>query len=399
MAASRLRLFVCLPNDTGTSLWHRQFPETLKAMGHEVIMPDGIGLSDSWSLSQALQWGKADRSNLTQRIFDAVDAEHHRQHVDLFFVYLYPMQFDPELFALVAALGIPSVYFFCDNLLHPEVASQFARHATLNWVPEKNAMSGFKAAGARALHLPMAANPARNFPTGDAESLDAAFAGGKTPFRRRILGNALDKGLDITVFGSGWIPNQISHHLINNGTTTPQTPRGSASQRFKQWRTFKTSALARLCKHGLRPVMESRNYNRMGEEFELLVQQHASAEPLDLVGLNAMHSKARVTIGINDQFNPVASPSLYFYPKMREFEATMSGACYLTQRTEETESLFEPGREIAVYSTQDEMVEKARELLASPTTRKQMRTAAALRAASDHTWQRRFETIFQELDL
>ncbi len=400
MKSKRLRVYICLVTDHGLGLWHRQFPAALKAMGHEVHVAEGLGISESGPLSQAGLWTKSDRARLTERIFEDFATEHRRQRFDLFFAFLYPVQFDPELFDHVAALGTPSVYYFCDNLFHQEVARRYARHATLNWVPEKAAMRNFKAAGARAVHLPMAANPSENFSVGGGESLDVIFPGARNPFRRQVLGYAISKGVDLTLFGSGWIPSQISHNLINYQATA-QAPLNSAGRwhRLNQWLTFKSTALVRFCRHGLRPARESRAYAKLGEEYESLVRQHAHPETVDLARLNALYSEARVTIGINDQFNPVSIPALYCYPKMREFEATMSGACYLTQRTEETEDLFDTEKEIAVYSSPEELVEKTRELLGSPTRRAQMRVAAARRSNSDHTWQRRFETIFRELGL
>ena len=399
MAASRLRVFCCLPSDTGTSLWHRQFPETLEQMGHDVYVPQEIGLSASWPLSWAGQWTKKDRSKLTQSILDDFKIRHREKPFQLFFAYIYPYQFEPELLDHIADLGVPTVYFFCDNLLYKDVAKDYSRHATLNWVPEKAAMPAFRAVGSRALYLPMAANPARNFPAGNDEFYDVTFAGGQTPYRRQILGYAISQGINVKIFGGGWLPDQVSHHTINSGSAPMTVIVPSRMERYKRWLKFKISALKRFSKHGLRPAREIRRYNSMGQEFESLVQGAATLEAIDLDRLNRLYSESRITIGANDQFNSIANPSFYCYPKMREFEATMAGACYLTQHTEDTEELFDTDKEIATYRLPEEMVEKVRELLASPERRGNMRKAAALRSKTDHTWQRRFEAVFRELGL
>ncbi len=394
-----MRIFVCLIFDAGKSLWHRQFPDTLVDMGHEVVVAEGIGLTESWVLSAQRLWTQRKRSYLTTKILEQFEQEHRKKPFDLFFAYLFPFQFNAELFDEVKAFGVPTLSFFCDNLSHPEMASQFAPHATLNWVPEKAALEQFNKAGAAALYLPMAANPRYNYPVSIDETIKISFAGGKNPFRRELLGDAISEGMDVTIFGGGWIPDQISHHVLNSGTELYPVPKATMIQKASQWVGFKADAAQLLLKHGLYPRRAGRAYARRGEAHETLLEDHVSTTPLNLVQLNALYAKSSVSLGINDQFCATAIPPLYAYPKMREFEATMAGACYLTQETTETADLFEIGTEIECYSSAEELVEKARDLLGSPTRRRDMRNAARARAIGEHTWQHRFATLFARLNL
>jgi spore maturation protein CgeB len=84
---------------------------------------------------------------------------------------------------------------------------------------------------------------------------------------------------------------------------------------------------------------------------------------------------------------------------MREFEATMAGACYLTQATPESADLFEIGTEIECYASAAELVGKANDLLAAPERRRAMREAARKRALGEHTWQHRFTALFDCLGI
>jgi|GEM_PF-1385382 len=394
-----LRIFTCLIFDTGPSLWHRQFPDTLRAMGHDVVETDQIGLTQSWELAANGRWGKNDRVTLMSRILERFECEHRRKPFDLFFAYLYPFQTDASLFEEVRSRGVPSAYFFCDNLSHPEVAKKIAPQATINWVPEKAALPQFELAKAAAIYLPMAANPSHNWPVVVEEDLQVSFAGGKNPFRCAILGEAITLGLPVTIYGGGWRVGQNSHHVMNSGALGLALHQLTRWQKTTRWTGYKVNAAWRFLRHGLGPRRAAMAYAALGEVYEAKVKMHVSCEALDLIELNALYGRSAVSIGINDQFCATANPPLYAYAKMREFEATMAGACYLTQLTDETEDLFVVGAEIECYSDAIELAAKAKELLASPTRRKEMRRAARARAIRDHAWQHRFEVLFRKLGL
>jgi spore maturation protein CgeB len=106
-----------------------------------------------------------------------------------------------------------------------------------------------------------------------------------------------------------------------------------------------------------------------------------------------------VTIGINDQFNPYLKNSLVIYTKLRDFEATMAGACYLTQKTPDNTNFFEDGKDIMTYTTADELIDKAKFLQKNEQARYKLRINAHQRALSEHTWSHRFEKAFTQLGL
>jgi spore maturation protein CgeB len=83
--------------------------------------------------------------------------------------------------------------------------------------------------------------------------------------------------------------------------------------------------------------------------------------------------------------------------RLREFEAPMAGAFYLTGWLEEMARHYEVGKEIVCYRSLEEMVDLARHYLVHDTERERIRRAGHERAKQDHTWQRRFEGLFVEL--
>jgi spore maturation protein CgeB len=84
--------------------------------------------------------------------------------------------------------------------------------------------------------------------------------------------------------------------------------------------------------------------------------------------------------------------------KLRDFDATMSGSCYLTSANEDLSLLFRPQEELVTYTSISDCVEQARRLLAEEARREGIAAAGLARARLDHTWDRRFADMFAALD-
>jgi spore maturation protein CgeB len=77
----------------------------------------------------------------------------------------------------------------------------------------------------------------------------------------------------------------------------------------------------------------------------------------------------------------------------RLFEAAASGAAVVTEWRDGLPELFEPGSEVHVYRTFDELVELAQALREDPERARAAGDAASARAHAEHTWVHRFDAI------
>lgn len=114
--------------------------------------------------------------------------------------------------------------------------------------------------------------------------------------------------------------------------------------------------------------------------------------------VDATHSaeifgKSRIILGVG---NVAYSENIYTL-KLRDFDATMAGALYITHRNPDLLNLFEEGKEIECYASIDECVAKVRYYLGHLEQRMAIAAAAAAKARRDHTWQHRFVTLFDAL--
>jgi len=85
--------------------------------------------------------------------------------------------------------------------------------------------------------------------------------------------------------------------------------------------------------------------------------------------------------------------------KLRDFDATMAGGLYLTNRNPDLLRLFEEGKEIECYDTIDECISKIKFYLANPDKLKAVAEAGLKKARENYTWEKNFEKVFKIIGL
>ena len=81
----------------------------------------------------------------------------------------------------------------------------------------------------------------------------------------------------------------------------------------------------------------------------------------------------------------------------RLFDVPAAGAFVLTDRRDQTESLFEPGKELVCYREPEEVPDLIRYFLARPGERQRIVRAARARVLAEHTWTHRVQSILARL--
>ena len=85
--------------------------------------------------------------------------------------------------------------------------------------------------------------------------------------------------------------------------------------------------------------------------------------------------------------------------RLRDFEAPMSGAFYITGYQDELKEYYEIDKEIVCYDTKGELLEKIRYYLKHPDEAEAIRIAGHKRALKDYTWENRFKELFNKIGL
>lgn len=350
--------------------WRSYFVQGLLEAGHEVVEVPNVDWAEglTYPAGNALDSWRS-RTWETAKMF--VHQELTQRPIHLFVGYFYPKQVEITTIRDFQRRGIPCVNFFCDNVREfVKPPAEYAAFA-LHWVPEFEALPMYRKAGLPYIHAPMpcwVSAGLRNSPRFETEP--ATFLGSADVLRRDLLGSALQGGADFVIRGPGWLGNADT-------TNVSQETRSITSIVNNQIDLVRQRGFCSLLKklqaraRPLRPPSISES------------QIGASVFDEDYIRITR---EAMVTIGINRVPTAFQSPRRpLVYSRLRDVEAPMLGACYLTEWTEGLERMYELGKEIETYRTAEELTSKLNELRLDPLRRSAMRKRAQRRALSDHS--------------
>jgi hypothetical protein len=87
-----------------------------------------------------------------------------------------------------------------------------------------------------------------------------------------------------------------------------------------------------------------------------------------------------------------------FAANMRLYEATGMGACLVTDRRDNLAQLFDPHREVVVYDSVDDCIDKVRYLLEHEAERAEIAAAGQRRTLGEHTYAHRMEEVAYQVE-
>lgn len=109
----------------------------------------------------------------------------------------------------------------------------------------------------------------------------------------------------------------------------------------------------------------------------------------------SLSKRAKIILGIG----AIGHCSDIYTLKLRDFDAPVSGALYLTQRNPDLCELFSEGEEIECYQTCREALDKIHYYLRNHSERQKIASRGQKRVLTDHTWDTRLMTTFSDLGL
>lgn len=363
--------------------WPQHFRRGLEEVGHVVLEVAGVDWAEGLALEgNALgKW----RECTWERTVAHVRHLHLSGGVDLMLCYLFPKQIDTGAVTEIRTLGIPCVNFFCDNVREFQKVPLEFRCFDLHWVPEIKACAMYASAGLTFVHAPMPAwIPVELRSWRHQETFGPTFVGSRDVQREWLFAQALQCGGEIELRGAGWNGDARSSPATGPSRSLSAVVEGQLGlvrrDGFRSW-------LRRLGGHLRSRVPDTvfREHVRPKpgpDEYPVVLQRSVVA-----LGVNRYPSFR----------HPFKRPDTY--SRLRDIEAPMLGACYLTEWTDGLDQLYQPGIEIEVYSDAEELVGKIEALRRDPRKRHALRQRGQKRALSEHTVGRSVARIAAELGL
>lgn len=292
------------------------------------------------------------------------------KNIDFFLCYLYPRQIDISAIKEIRKLGVPCVNFYCDNVREFTKLPDEFKIFDLMWVPEFDALTMYEKANINHIHLAMPVWVSPEYRTSpENEGTCISFIGSKDDLRERFFSQAISKGLPLEIRGSNWLA-ATDHEMTFNSS-------GKGIKIRNQVNLLK--------KIGLRALL-IRHLKRFEKPDGFIVPGRNIFEKPDFEEYVKITRESLITLGFNEV--PTYKSFDKFpltYSRLRDLEAPMLGACYLTEFTAGLSQLYELGREIETYATVDELIFKCNELAKSKHKRQELRFLGQKKALYAHS--------------
>ncbi len=352
------------PNpDLASQIWKINLYYPLLDLGHQVTTFDYDYGATFRHLDPALAESAAfieeNRPKLEAELLRQVEKAHAEQPIQLFFSYFYSAVCRPAVIRHIRSLGICTANWYCNASYQFHLIEELAPAYDFCFVPEKYRLPDYRRAGARPLYVQEAANPTFYYPRHLQRDHATTFVGQCYGERGAIVRYLVDRGLDVRAFGPGWVEPGITRSARRHAATARRA---------------------------------------LGVPLGSTLPAGAVGPPLSDDALVSMYSRSQISLGFSSVGDTHLGERLVQI-RLRDFEAPMSGAFYLVEHFDELGEFFEIGKEIATYTSKEELADTIRHHLAHPAEGERIRHAGRLRALADHTWQLRFSHAFAEMGL
>jgi spore maturation protein CgeB len=378
-----------------SNLWRNNLYQPLVDLGHDVVEFQYDLRRTFQNLNPEYPGQKAfidkNRPRVTKELLRQIKTAHVKKPIDLFFSYFYDACVLPEAIDEIKAMGIITVNWYCNGSYQLHLVSEIAPHYDWCLVPEKFRINDYVAMGARPIYCQEAANPNIYKPYDLPVEFDVTFVGQAYGERPTYIKYLLDHGIDVRVWGWGWQNFSPEAVAADNSLMRRAANIGRALLTPAGWQAVRR----RLTNLVAAPS------EKAGEEY---VERVTLPAPI-LGGILSdeemiqMYSRSRINIGFSSCGNTHETEERIVQVRLRDFEVPMSGGFYMVEYMEELEEFFGIGKEIVCYTDKDDLVDKIKYYLSHDDEREAIRKAGYERCLRDHTWHKRFETVFQEMEL
>jgi len=337
------------------------------------------------------------RAQTTERILDEVRLAQRQSQIHLFLSYFYNAHFDPRGFDELRYLGIPSINFFCNSTYQFGHVAAVAAKVDFSWHAERDARGLYLSVGGTPVWVQMGADPTVYHPLDNVErKAKACFIGQRYADRDRWAAALITAGVPLDLYGSGWGANDAATEQDDSPVYL-----GRARYRPGSVQSYLRAA-ADMCRagglvRGIWRVARLCHYRSTTRRLTPLLRKAAKAYVTYVPETLAAYEVVLNFSNVWADGRP--GSKLIPHVRLRDFEAPMCWTCYLTGHTDEIGEFYELGREIDTYKTPDELIDKTRYYLTHAADAEKLRQAGYLRARKDHTWERRFENLFQQISL
>jgi Uncharacterized protein conserved in bacteria len=285
----------------------------------------------------------------------------------------------------ITKMGIKSLLLCYDNLHAPFMHKKLAPYFNLVWLTSKETLKIFSDWNTNVIYLPYAANPKVFKPNYSDEIFGIGFIG--TPYGTRIqkINKLLENNINCLIYSDEILQEKNSNFTKNH-------------HGIDALRSFYNLARFSIGRQVILGAIKKNLFSQKQTTLlnSIYLKQFPSV-PFD--NLSYLYSNFAISLGITELRNTYVLTHPVHKLHLRTFEIPMCGGLQFSSYTDDLAEYFEDEKEIILYKSEEEMISKAKFYLRQDNLkiRNKMKANARFRAENEHTWNKRFEVVFNLL--
>lgn len=289
-----------------------------------------------------------------------------------------------ETLGLIKKDGIPTLLICYDNLLIPYRHKKIAKYFDLVWLTSKETRGLFEKWGANVIFMPYAANPYNFKPSNKEEINRIAFVGSPYGSRANTINKLTDRSIKIDVYSR-----------VKNISDKKKIPKSFIKNAKSAIDLIKFDIGRKVLFAAINQKFKRESVLNISNDYITFY------EPVRFDELSSVYSSHSLSLSSTTARNTGILKTPVNVVNLRSFEIPMSGGLQICSYFDEVADYFEEDKEIILYHTNEEMIEKTKYYLRDENykLRQKMKQNSRLRAESEHTWFKRFKKIFDNLGL
>jgi spore maturation protein CgeB len=364
----------------GSRTWDHNFYEPLLDLGHDVVL---LKMDEIANKHRVKFRSKKFKEIFSREIKEKFTKEQNIKQFDLFFSYVTDYDLDCQVIEYIKKFGVPTVNFSCNNTHQFYLVESISPFFDFSVYSEKDAETKFEKIGANSIWFPMAANPKYYSPQSLPYIYDVSFIGSAYAKRPYYINHLLSNNINVDCFGPNWLINKPrnNYKLIKKETD--------------RFRNLIDSIVTVNSEKRLRLSQKILNY-------DLLKNLRSKSRgrlhyPLPDNEIIKTIASSKINLGFLEVFSGSKDPVLQQHLHLREFEIPMCGGLYFTNYSEELSEFFVQDQEVIMFYNEHDLLDKISYYISHEDLAAKVRRAGHARAIKDHTYHRRFQTLFSQI--
>jgi len=351
-------------NQSDKDIWTVNIRDTLVDMDHEVINFDySLGeffLNLEKTIPGHVEYSKKHKQKVVDAFLAQIKKTHEEKPIDILLSYFYDHFMDSKAIEEVKAMGIVTINYNCNASFQFDLIKDISPSFDHCLTVEDFKMDDYKAINANPVYFQEAAN-INHYKPYDLEKVhDVVFIGQSYGDRSKLASYLHKNGVNLDVFGLGWRGYQATNKILLKN-------------------------------------LFYKIFNR--KRIKVALNPKFVHDRLDFDDMVKLYSKTKIAINFSTCGNTHMDSDRVTQIRLRDFEAPACKVCYMTEYSKELEDFYDVGKEIICYESKEELLDKIKFYLNNDSARNKVAEAGYNRVIKDHSWQKRFEKLFNDIGL